>query len=418
MVTTFYPPFNFGGDGIAIERLARALVRQGHEVTVVHDVDTYRALHSDPEPDPPAEELVDGVRIVHLRSRLGVLSPLLVHQLGRPVLHRQRLRELLAPGRFDVVHYHNVSLVGGPGILTWETGSVTLYTAHEYWLVCPTHDLWRHKREPCTGRECFRCELSHRRPPQYWRHTGAIERGLRAVDVVIAPSETSREKHREFGLTREMVVLPNFLPAAEIPGSPGIGSRPSERPYFFFGGRLVRIKGLDDVIPVFRDLPGADLVIAGEGDHRGALERIAGGAANIRFVGKLPAREMARWYAHSEAVLVPSVCWETFGLVLLEAFAAGAPVIARRLGSPAELLEASGAGALFTTPAELRASLERFLGNAALRGELAARGRRALAERWTDDVVLPRYLELIHEAAARRGLPLEPARREPALATG
>jgi hypothetical protein len=44
MVTTFYPPFNFGGDGIAVQRLSRALVQRGHEVTVIHDVDAYRLL--------------------------------------------------------------------------------------------------------------------------------------------------------------------------------------------------------------------------------------------------------------------------------------------------------------------------------------------------------------------------------------
>ena len=52
-LTTFYPPCNFGGDGIGVQRLCRALARRGHHVTVVHDVDAYNALHRGPE---PAEE--------------------------------------------------------------------------------------------------------------------------------------------------------------------------------------------------------------------------------------------------------------------------------------------------------------------------------------------------------------------------
>ena len=74
MVTTFYPPYSFGGDAIAIRRHARALVRRGHEVTVIHDVDTYVAM-SDGHvaPDPKGES--DGIRVHGLESRLGVISP-------------------------------------------------------------------------------------------------------------------------------------------------------------------------------------------------------------------------------------------------------------------------------------------------------------------------------------------------------
>ena len=50
-LTTFYPPHNFGGDGIGVQRLARALVRRGHRVTVVHDTDAYHSLHPAPPPE-------------------------------------------------------------------------------------------------------------------------------------------------------------------------------------------------------------------------------------------------------------------------------------------------------------------------------------------------------------------------------
>jgi hypothetical protein len=60
-LTTFYPPYNFGGDGIGIQRLARGLARQGHHVTVVHDVDAYRLLHKGAEPAAVAE--VPGISV-------------------------------------------------------------------------------------------------------------------------------------------------------------------------------------------------------------------------------------------------------------------------------------------------------------------------------------------------------------------
>ena len=111
-LTTFYPPSNFGGDGIGIQRLARGLVRAGHQVTVIHDADAYEALAKGPPPTAPPEPA--GLEVISLRSGVGVLSPLLTQQLGRPVMNGRRIKQLLAERQFDVINFHNVSLVGGP----------------------------------------------------------------------------------------------------------------------------------------------------------------------------------------------------------------------------------------------------------------------------------------------------------------
>ena len=145
-VTTFYPPLHFGGDGIAVQRLARALSAQGLDVTVVHDADAYRALAHRPAAGRCAEE-DRGVRVVTLRTRMPLLSTLLTHQTGRPVVNRRRLSDVLAPGAFDVIVFNNVSLVGGPALFAYGGHAAKIYLAHEHWLVCPTHVLWRHRRE-------------------------------------------------------------------------------------------------------------------------------------------------------------------------------------------------------------------------------------------------------------------------------
>ena len=85
MVTTFYPPYNFGGDGIGIQRLAQALARRGHSVTVLQDIDAYNLLRAGPEPVVTTSS--DGVEVVRLRSRVGSLSVLLTQQTGRPILN-------------------------------------------------------------------------------------------------------------------------------------------------------------------------------------------------------------------------------------------------------------------------------------------------------------------------------------------
>ncbi len=416
MITTFYPPYSFGGDAIAIQRLSRALARRGHAVTVIHDVDAFNALHPGPEPTESGHA-EDGVAVVRLRSGLGVVSPLLTQQLGRPVFNGRRIRRVLDEGRFDIIHFNNVSLVGGPGVLS-AGEAVKVYEAHEHWLVCPSHVLWRHNREVCTGRECLRCVLSYRRPPQLWRYTGYLERQLSEIDLFIAKSEFSRRKHAEFGFAREMEVLPYFLTdpsdgASGAAGSPGqqgskvdsarAGGPPHERPYFLFVGRLEKIKGLDDVIPVFARRGDADLLIAGDGTYGEHLRRLAGGNPRVRFLGRVSPDELDRYYRHAVALIVPSICYETFGIILIEAFRQRTPVIARRIGPFPEIVEACGGGELFETPEELVAAMDRLSGDPAHRERLAEAGLRGFRERWSENAVVPRYLDLVRRAAETGG---------------
>ncbi len=410
-LTTFYPPHNFGGDGVGIQRLCRALARRGHEVTVVHDSDAFFSLHSGPEPvAQPEPEDSASMRFVRLRSKLGKVSSLLTQQLGRPVVHAAEIRRVLDEGDFDVVNFHNVSLVGGPGLLRYGTG-IKLYMAHEHWLVCPSHVLWRHGRELCTGRECLKCVLSYRRPPQLWRYTDALAREGRHVDAFIAMSEFSRAKHREFGFPFDMEVLPYFLP--DLPPAPELGAAapepagddasPHERPYFLFVGRLEKIKGLDDVIPLFRDYADADLLVAGDGEYAATLRALGADVPRVKFLGRVPLEELARYYRHAVGLIVPSVCYETFGIILIEAFRQRTPVLARRIGPFPEIVERAGGGELFSTGEELLAGMRRLQSDPARRDLLARRAEAAFRENWCESAVVPRYLDIIRRAAERRG---------------
>jgi glycosyltransferase involved in cell wall biosynthesis len=404
MLTTFYPPHNFGGDGIGVQRLSRALARRGHHVTVVHDTDAYAALAPGAVPEAGTED--EGVEVVRLRSGLGTLSPALTHQLGRPVANGGRIRRLLESGSYDVIMFHNTSLVGGPGLLSYGNG-IKLYEAHEHWLVCPTHVLWRHGRERCDARECLRCVLSYRRPPQLWRYTGLLERQLAHVDGFIAKSEFSRRKHAEFGFPRAMHVIPYFLPddaATGVTGGTTAGEAPNGgRPYFLFVGRLERIKGLDDVIPAMAAHPEADLLIAGDGEYGAQLRELGRDVPNVRFLGRIAPDALRSLYAGAVALVVPSVCYETFGIILIEAFRQGTPVLARRIGPFPEIVEAGGGGLLFDAGSELPALMRRLQTEPALRAGLATAAQAAFQRHWTEDAVLPRYFDLINECAVRRG---------------
>ena len=396
MVTTFYPPRSFGGDAVAVQSLARALVREGHHVTVVCDDDAYRTLSGHHDRAPADAD--DGVVVHRLASRLGSVAVALTQQTGHPVVHGRDLQRILEQGDFDVIHYHNLSLVGGPAALAIGRG-VKLYTAHEHWLVCPTHVLWRYREEPCPARECTRCQLSYGRPPQLWRHSGLLERHLHHVDAFIALSRFSREKHREFGFPREMEVLPGFM---RDPGPPRHAAvLPGERPYFLFVGRLESIKGLEDVIDAFATFTGADLVVAGEGTERTGLVARAKGNPRVRFVGFQSGDALSNLYSGAQAVVASSRGYETFGLSVIESYSRGVPVIARRMGSYLELVEGTGAGETFASGPELTAALQRMHDDATRRREMGAAAYAYFRANFSEDVVIPRYLALVHRFLSR-----------------
>lgn len=402
--TTFYPPFNFGGDGIDVERLARALTRRGHHVTVVHEVNAYQSLA---KTMPAQLDGHDGIEVIGLRSRLGVMSPLLTQQTGRPIVHGRRLARLFRDQPFDVVTFNNVSLLGGPGLLAYGGEALRVYLAQEHWLVCPSHVLWRHNREACSGRQCLRCVLNYHRPPQLWRYTKYLEHQLQHVDLFIARSEFSRNKHREFGFPRPMEVLPYFLPGSQaaLPSSPEL-TAPHGRPYFLFVGRLERIKGLHTILPVFEHYPDADLLVVGDGEDAAMLKRLAAGNARVHFVGRVPNHDLARYYRHAIAAIVPSVGYETFGIVLIEAFRQRTPVIARRIGPFPEIVEQSRGGELFGNDAELIAAMGRLQHRPEYRTVCGEQGYRASWDRWSEDVVVSRYLDLVAQAARDRATSL------------
>ena len=400
LINTFYPPYNFGGDGIYVRRLAHALARRGCDVHILHDTETYKALAAKPLRSPEPLPEPPGVTVHHLESAIGPLSSLITHQTGRPIAHRKAMLDFFGI-QFDVTHFHNVSAVGGPGILSMGSG-VRLYTAHEHWLVCPTHILWRHDRELCDRRECFKCQLTYRRPPQLWRHTNYLERQAANIDVFIALSHSSAENHKKFGFPFKMVVMPSFLPDEEVAASAEDNS--DTESFVLFVGRLEKLKGLQDVIPAFMGRPNIDLKVVGDGEYRGELESLAAGAANIRFLGRLPPAAINQYYARAAAVILPSVCYEVFPLVALEAFRAGAPIIARNLGPFPEIIEKSGAGFLFDAPQEAVLSAERLASDPGLRSRLGDAARRAFRENWSEDAALSGYFNLIAEKARMRGL--------------
>jgi glycosyltransferase involved in cell wall biosynthesis len=400
-LTTFYPPYSFGGDAMYLYRLVNALARQGHEVDVVHCADSFHALH----PAAPTKKFPNhpAVTVHTLKSRWGVVSPLVSQQTGSTWPNTNRIFQILSSKRFDVIHYHNTSLLG-PAVLRMEPDYrefLKIYTTHEHWLICPMHVLWKNNERLCDQPHCFRCTLKFRRPPQWWRYTKLLEKCTASIDAFFSPSRFTRDMHYERGFTHPIEHLPYFAPESESEtAAPGPSS--PRRPYFLFVGRLEKIKGLQDLIPVFESYPHADLLVAGTGEYEPELRRLSGDAHNISFLGALQQSELRQLYRQAIAVIVPSICYEVFGIIILEAFRERTPVIVRKLGGLREVVEESQGGFAFNSRSELLSAMEHLRTDQTLRDEMGQRGYQKYLERWTEEAHLKSYMRLLESVAIRK----------------
>ena len=402
MVTTFFGAHSFGGDAAYVDRLSRALCRRGHEVHVFHCVDAFNSVRGKhplrPYEPPP------GLHIHPLQSPYGILSPLATQVTGRPYFKEDALRAALDAVDVDVVHFHNISLVGGPGVLEMGRKAVRIMTAHEHWLICPMHLLWKYDRKPCDKPECFKCVVHGKRPPQAWRRTDAIARGLAELDALVFPSRHALEEHRCRGVEAPMVHLPYFLPDGWAGPDVATGVAPeSGRPYVAAAGRLVRMKGFQRLIPLMRFLPEVDLRIAGTGPYESKLRGLAADLPNVHFEGLLGGDGLARLFAGARAVVVPSLFPETFGYVVLEAFAVRTPVIVHNGGGAIEETGVeSGGGLGYDTDGELLVALRRMVYDDRLRDALAEAGYARRVGEWSEAAHMERYLGMIQGIKAGR----------------
>ncbi len=399
-LSTFYPPWSFGGDAVYLHRLAHALGDDGHHVDVGYSHAAYALLH--PSEPPGAVVGHPNVHVHDLSSWLGSLGPLVAHQTGRPLAERRRIDALVRARRYDVVHFHNISLLG-PAVMAVPTPGATpvrLYTAHEHWLVCPTHVLWKMGHELCEQPSCLRCVLHARRPPQAWRGGTLLARSTAHVHQFIVPSVFAVQSHASRGFAKPMTVLPYFVSRQDRDWQQP-GPRPQERPYFLFVGRLEAIKGLQDVIAAWSHVEGADLLVAGAGEYDAPLRQQARSNPRIRFLGHVPQQDLGPLYAHAVACIVPSLVYETFGIIVIEAFMRKTPVIARDLGALTEIVGGSGGGLLFTSQAELLAAVERLRDDRVERDRLGARGYDAYVAQWSREAHMQGYYALLDQTATR-----------------
>ncbi len=400
LVTTFYPPYSFGGDAIYAWRLANALAADGHLVDVIHCADSYETL-AGKRPLAPSLSSHPGVSIYPLHSSFPLLVSLASHQTGFPIARGSQIARAIRDKQYDVVHFNNISMFG-PGILALQTAGalpIKLFTMIEYWLVCPRHVLWKFGKWACESEQCLQCVIREGRPPQLWRSTGLIDRMALHVDAFLAPSHAVAEIHSERGFRRPTHYLPLFT---EVPAQRELDAlpRPHKRPYFLFVGRLESLKGLDDLLAAWERVGELDLLIAGDGSQFGRIQGRIAGDSRVQLLGHVSQPDLAALYFHARGCIVPSRFEEPFGLTAIEALAHRTPVIARSVGGLREIVNESGGGLLFDSVDQLVEAVNRLRLDDALRQTMSERGYRACLEQWSPPAHLRRYYGLLSDIGA------------------
>jgi glycosyltransferase involved in cell wall biosynthesis len=396
LVCTFYPPYGFGGDAVHAYRLANGLAERGHRVRVVHSPTAYRMLTG---AEAPMTGAVNHPEIEVRECPSSEAAVAGTYLTGKPVGYRRELQRLL-DGEFDVVQFSNPSLVGGPG--GFEIGSgLKLYIAHEHWLICPTHHLFRYKREVCSNRTCWRCSAVYRRPPQLWRSTRLLRDALGEIDLLFCLSRFAAELHRREFQGVPIEILPPLGPdagrLASIPRPPE-----RERPYFLFAGRLEPIKGVDGLIRAFRGVNGADLLVAGDGNQLEELRQMAARVPGVHILGRIPNDQVLSLCRDARAMVLPSVGYEGFALIVVEAMALGTPVVVREVGPSPEFVE-DGGGLTFADERGLREVLQRLTDEPGTAAALGEEAKGLFEQRYTEARFFGHYLDAIARTAAERG---------------
>jgi glycosyltransferase involved in cell wall biosynthesis len=386
MTTTFYPPYHVGGACLHVKWLAEELARRGHEVHVMFSLDAYQIKRGRVQGLATDE---DAVHLHPLRSPRGRLEPLLVYLQGRSTYFSKQFETLLERISPDVVHHHNLSLLGYD-LLRKRGSYLNLYTAHDHWFICQLNGLFRNSH-PCMGNHsCPLCALRSRRPPQVWRRKTAFIRAIRDIDLAIAPSHyLSDTLSGRTGLS--FVTIPNFVPhpPEHIPPS-GFSD------YFLFVGTLESHKGIAELVELFRnhrDEIGAHLLVAGTGSlarklqtyvRENALEDV------VRLLGFCNHSTLYPLYHDALALVVPSLCPENSPLVALEALSVGTPVVASNVGGLPEVAAIQGEG-FSCDPVHLKEALIRARNARPNRQQT----RDIYQRRFSPEGYLPHYLELL-----------------------
>ncbi|CAB4884234.1 unannotated protein [freshwater metagenome] len=366
MLSWEYPPLVVGGIAAHVDGLARAMVRDGHEVVVL-------SLHT---PDASDDTVVEGVRIIRARIDLPwIPDDNLVARMASANHQITQLAGKLGRWQPDVVHAHD-------WLVAWAGDTIArLWNAP---LVATIHATER-------GRHGGHV------PPGMPAAINSVEWWLtyQAAQVICCSRFMIREVVAGFELPVEKVhLVPNGVDLG-VWNAAGTDTPGAREPLVIAWGRVQYEKGFQVLARAVGSLrhrvPGIRCVIAGRGSYLPELQsqiEIEGLSDLVQLAGFVPDGDLRDLLHRAGCAVIPSL-YEPFGIVALEAMAAGAPTVVARTGGLAEIVEGTGAGLLFEpgNHHELADRIEQVFTQPTMAATLQATASKLLADHYTWDAI-------------------------------
>jgi glycosyltransferase involved in cell wall biosynthesis len=368
VVPTYIPAYSYGGPIRSVHGLCKGLTGLGHEVHVfTTNVD------QDKDSDVPIETPVDidGVKVWYFPSKH------LRRLYWSPSMRRALSHEIK---NFDLVHIHSIFLWP-----TWAAARLARAAGVPY-IIAPRGMLVK--------------ELIRRK--SHFLKTAWIKliekKNLKAAAAIHVTSKTEADDVAQFGFgLKKVVIVPNGvdMPEGKHPDSDvsqHINSIIEKGPYLLFLGRVNWKKGLDRLIPALSYVPGVNLVVAGndEENYLPKLEKLVtenGLDGRVIFCGPVYDADKEALFNNAKLFILPSYS-ENFGIAVLEAMAAGCPVVVTSEVGVAEIVRESGSGVVINgNSAELGKGIKDLLLDSKQLKEMGEQGMRAVANKYTWAVV-------------------------------
>jgi glycosyltransferase involved in cell wall biosynthesis len=388
-VHQFFPDHRAGVEIVTLG-LAQELKARGHEPRV------FAAKRSVPgsgiEPYETQDYEFEGVPVRRVgRPEEGLSRP---YELNfRDPRMAREAREYARETGPDIVHAMHLQGLSASVLPAFkELGVPLIFTAADFWTVCPVVDLRRHDGALCTGPEvshCVRCIASRNPDPRArgavrlpgallraadlasrtplrrlslpLRQVGAvrerpssIRESLRSVDRVVAYTGLTRDLLSSNGVGTGETLISHYGIDASGLGEAAKGRGPSPALRVGFVGTLAPHKGCDTLVRAFRMLPpDLGLTLSVHGDPNpypsvaAELRELAGNDARISFRGAFSRGDLGRVFSEIDVLVVPSRWYENAPAVIFEASAAQIPVVATDLGGMSEFVRPEVNGLLF-----------------------------------------------------------------------
>jgi len=395
MLTQFYQPI-IGGEEQIVKDLSSELAQRGHQVAVA------TLWHEGSQ----EYEIDQGVRIFRIHSTTQRATWLYTDAQRRHAPPwpdpeaTWALRRVFAQVKPEIVHAHNWLMYSFLPFKLQSRARLVL-SLHDYSLSCSKRRLV-YRGSPCSGpgfSKCLACAREHyglaKGTPTALGHRlmGSMVRF--AVDMFLPVSKAVAIGNGLVGSSLPYQVIPNFMPDVLDEDRVATEAYTTQLPdgnFVLFVGDLSRDKGIHILLNAYADLKNAPpLVLIGRRCQDTPVEF----PPNVIFLNSWPhAAVLAAWRRCSIAV-APSVWPEPFGVVVLEAMAAGRPVIASHIGGLSDVVVDAQTGLLVPPgdPAALQQALERLLADQDLREQLGQAGQRRV-EQFRAAAVIPRIEQI------------------------